>query len=148
MSTLGPIVVEQLDRNDDPIDLHVFPDGDAFLAWLDSQEHTVYLTIQPREEVIHQKVELSPQQPYEPVSLDFCPSCGLRIADFQEGGYEDESGQRGHLKCRNITIQRRNAAMNRANAERLRNMGEDSMAEHWYRLADEADAWADAQETD
>lgn len=93
-------------------------------------------------------VELSPQQPYEPNPQDFCPSCGGRIADFEWGGYEDETGQRGHTRCRNVAIQRRNAAINRQNAERLRNLGEHSAAEGWYRLADEADAAADRMETE
>lgn len=52
MTTLGPIVVGQYDSHDDLIDNHVFPDGDAFQAWIDSQDVTVYLVVQPRDEVI------------------------------------------------------------------------------------------------
>lgn len=34
------------------IERHIFPDTDAFQAWLDSQETTVFLEIQPRDEVL------------------------------------------------------------------------------------------------
>ena len=52
MGTLGPIVVHQMDRNDDLIQTHVFPADDAFMAWIDSQEVTVYLQVEPREEFL------------------------------------------------------------------------------------------------
>ncbi len=47
--SLGPIVVFQYG---DVIERHVFPDGDAFIAWIDSQETTVNIDVQPREEVL------------------------------------------------------------------------------------------------
>ena len=153
--TYGPIVVHQFTNALDHvlIETHTFPDESALLAWLESQETTVFLEFQPVEEVLESStfpdldlVELSPQQPYEPNPQDFCPSCGGRIVDFEWGGYEDETGQRGHTRCRNVAIQRNNAAINRHNAERLRNLGENSAAESWYRLADEADAAADRME--
>lgn len=49
---LSPIFVTQYDSHDDLIDRHVFPDGDAFQAWIDSQDVTVYLMVQPRDEVV------------------------------------------------------------------------------------------------
>lgn len=45
--SLGPIVVFQYG---DTIERHVFPDGDAFIAWIDSQETTINIDIQPRDE--------------------------------------------------------------------------------------------------
>jgi hypothetical protein len=31
--------------------------------------------------------------------MDECPECGQRVADYELGGYESESGQRGHWAC-------------------------------------------------
>lgn len=33
------------------------------------------------------------------MSLDECRVCGQRVKDFERGGYEDESAQRGHYVC-------------------------------------------------
>lgn len=82
---LGPIVVFQYG---DTIERHVFPDGDAFIAWIDSQETTVNIDVQPREEVISTMT-----------SLDHCPACGKRVVDFEWDGFEAGNGQRGHTKC-------------------------------------------------
>lgn len=51
---LGPIVVHRYTNARDGaiIETLVFPDGDAFEAWLDSQETTVFLEFEPREEVL------------------------------------------------------------------------------------------------
>jgi len=54
VSTFGPIVVHQfsnaLDR--DLIETHTFQQEDQLLAWLESQEVTVFLEFEPREEVL------------------------------------------------------------------------------------------------
>jgi len=39
------------------IETHIFPDADAFQAWLDSQETTVFLEFQPRDEVLNTRVK-------------------------------------------------------------------------------------------
>ena len=51
---LGQIVIHQYTNalDSELIETHVFPDGDAFQAWLDSQETTVFLEFQPREEAL------------------------------------------------------------------------------------------------
>lgn len=119
MSTeLGPVVVIHAGET------HVFPDADAFVAWLDSQETTVSVEIQPREEVI------------TPKSSTFWDRVHNRPADIY-------TPPEDRVELSPQAIQRRNAAINRQNAERLRNDGYDAAAEHWYRLADEAEAWAD-----
>lgn len=33
------------------------------------------------------------------LSLDVCEGCGLKVADFEPGGFEREDGQRGHFVC-------------------------------------------------
>lgn len=50
--TLGPIVVHEHDSHDDLIETHTFPDGDAFIAWIDSQDLTMNLLIEPRDEFL------------------------------------------------------------------------------------------------
>lgn len=82
------IVVSQYTNglDHDLIQTHVFPSEDAFLAWLDSQEVTVYLEIQPRDEVIGR-------------DLDICPGCHRSVPDFAIGGFESIDGQRGHTHC-------------------------------------------------
>jgi hypothetical protein len=32
-------------------------------------------------------------------ALDICQGCGLKVADFEVGGFEREDGQRGHFEC-------------------------------------------------
>jgi len=113
-TTLGPIVVQQFTMHHVLIERHVFPESDAFMAWLDSQEVTVYLEVQPREELIVRKsstmwdrVHNRPADIYTPPEdrvpmpnrQDFCPGCGTRVGDFEEGAYENEFGQRGHFRC-------------------------------------------------
>jgi hypothetical protein len=73
------------------IETHTFREDDAFLAWIDSQEVTVYLEIQPREEVR--------ESPTFQSLLDYCPGCGKKISDMEAGAYENEFGQRGHFRC-------------------------------------------------
>lgn len=73
------------------IETHVFPDGDALQAWLESQEVTVFLEFEPIEEVIDVRW----------LHVDRCRVCGERVADFEPGGYENEDGQRGHFACDN-----------------------------------------------
>jgi hypothetical protein len=85
---LTPIVVSQYTNalDHELIETHTFPDADAFQAWLDSQDVTVFLEFQPRDEVVGR-------------SLDVCPGCGRRVPDFSPGGFESLDGQRGHFEC-------------------------------------------------
>lgn len=108
---LGPIVVHQftnaLDR--ELIETHVFQQDDQLLAWLESQEVTVYLEFEPREELIGSttcdmaEVEhpgfpcAHPPMQVDP--LDICPGCGLLVPDFAWEGFEAANGQRGHHAC-------------------------------------------------
>jgi hypothetical protein len=87
--TLAPIVCFHHDkRTHNLIETLVFRDYAELGEWLDKQETYVELVFQPREEVIDVRH-----------SMDHCPGCGLKVRDFEEGGFENSTGQRGHFEC-------------------------------------------------
>lgn len=48
---LTPIVIHQY-IDAEQVETHVFPDGNAFQAWLDSQETNIFIEVEPRDEYI------------------------------------------------------------------------------------------------